>query len=106
MNTIDTNQLLAQMRALASQAQQRSVNESPAAGVSDFSELLKNAVGQVSEVQQQAEHLAEAFEAGDARVDVAQVMVAMQKASLSFQAMTQVRNKLVAAYQDVMNMPV
>jgi flagellar hook-basal body complex protein FliE len=33
-------------------------------------------------------------------------MVAMQKANVSFQAMTQVRNRLVSAYQDIMNMPI
>lgn len=106
MSTIDASQLLAQMRAMASQAENRPVSESAAAGASDFSALLKNAVSQVNDVQQQAEHLAESFEAGDPGVDVAQVMVALQKASLSFQAMTQVRNKLVTAYQDVMNLPV
>ena len=42
----------------------------------------------------------------DPTVDIAQVMVAMQKSSISFQALTEVRNKLLTAYQDVMNMPV
>jgi len=35
-----------------------------------------------------------------------EVMIALQKASLSFQAMTEVRNRLVSAYQDIMNMPI
>jgi flagellar hook-basal body complex protein FliE len=46
------------------------------------------------------------FEQGDPSVDLPEVMIAMQKSSVSFQAMTQVRNKLVEAYKDVMNMPV
>jgi len=46
------------------------------------------------------------FAKGDTSTDLTEVMVAMQKASLSFQAMTQVRNKLLEAYKDVMNMPV
>jgi len=50
--------------------------------------------------------MAEAFAKGDTSTDLTEVMVAMQKASLSFQAMTQVRNKLLEAYKDVMNMPV
>jgi flagellar hook-basal body complex protein FliE len=54
----------------------------------------------------QAGQLAESFSAGDPGVDLAQVMVALQKASVSFQAMTQVRNKLVDAYRDIMSMPV
>ena len=46
------------------------------------------------------------FETGGSTANVAEVMVAMQKASLSFTAMTQVRNRLVEAYQEIMNMPI
>ena len=46
------------------------------------------------------------FEKGDPDVSLAEVMVALEKASVSFQAMTQVRNELLSAYQEVMNMPV
>ena len=42
----------------------------------------------------------------DDGIDLAQVMIAAQKSSVSFQAMVEVRNKLVEAYKDVMNMPV
>jgi len=47
-----------------------------------------------------------AYASGDENTDLAQVMVSMQKASLSFEAVTQVRNKLLSAYQEVMNMQV
>ncbi len=50
--------------------------------------------------------LAKAYEQGDPGVALSQVMVASQKAGVSFQALTQVRNKLVEAYQDVMKMPI
>ena len=50
--------------------------------------------------------MAEAFEAGTENVDLADVMISLQKASLSFKAMTEVRNQLVNAYQEIMNMPV
>jgi len=50
--------------------------------------------------------LSRSFEQGDPGVSLTQVMVASQKASVSFQAMTQVRNKLIDAYQEVMNMQV
>ena len=49
--------------------------------------------------------MTEAFETGATNISLADVMVATQKANVSFQAMLQVRNKLVEAYQDVMNMP-
>ncbi|MBI4696185.1 MAG: flagellar hook-basal body complex protein FliE [Gammaproteobacteria bacterium] len=107
MNTIDANSLLLQMRALAARAHGL---ETPAVGetqkTTDFNGLLKNAVNAVNEQQISAQTLAADFERGDPQVDVAQVMVAMQKANVSFQAMTQVRNRLVSAYQDIMNMPI
>ncbi len=54
--------------------------------------------------EQRATQLAEAFERGAPGVELPQVMLEMQKASLSFHALTEVRNRLVSAYQDIMNM--
>ena len=105
-NTISPDTLLAQMRAMAAQAQGKSVDPSSAAGQSDFSELLKQSVDKVNETQADSKRLQEAFQAGDPNVQVSEVMVAMQKSSVSFQAMLQVRNKLVSAYQEIMNMQV
>lgn len=107
MTDIDVNQLLAQMRTMAAAAQ-TGVAAQPAAATqgADFASLLQQSVNQVNSAQQTAGSMSEAFAKGDPSVDLTEVMVAVQKASLSFQAMTQVRNKLVQAYQDVMNMPV
>ena len=71
----------------------------------DFQTMFRNAIGSVNQNQQTASDLAQRFEQGDTGVDLPQVMIAMQKSSVSFQAMTQVRNKLVEAYKDIMNMP-
>ncbi|MCL4104563.1 UNVERIFIED_CONTAM: hypothetical protein GTU68_047525 [Idotea baltica] len=68
--------------------------------------MMKDSIEKVSETQMQAKELATAFESGDTSAELPEVMVAMQKASISFQAMTQVRNKLLSAYQEVMNMQV
>ena len=68
--------------------------------------MLGNAINKVSETQQASSQLSNAFEIGKSGVDLTDVMVASQKASVSFQAITQVRNKLVQAYQDIMQMPV
>lgn len=106
MNDIDVSQLLSQLRSTASMAQGAVGKATGGAAAGDFSSLLKNSINQVNEEQTKAGNLAKAFEAGDAKVDLTEVMVALQKASLSFQAMTQVRNKLISAYQDVMNMQV
>jgi flagellar hook-basal body complex protein FliE len=100
-------QLLGQMRAMAAQAGSLPPAQgAEAAGAPDFASLLKDSVAKVNDTQQQAGKLAEAFDKGDPNVDLAEVMVALQKASLSFQAMTQVRNKLVSAYQEIMSMGV
>lgn len=71
-----------------------------------FGDLFKQAVQSVNETQKQSSALATAYEQGDPQVSLAQVMVASQKSSVAFQALTQVRNRLVEAYQDVMNMPI
>jgi flagellar hook-basal body complex protein FliE len=107
-NTINADTLLTQMRAMAAQAQGQTnaSSESNAAGKPDFSDILKQSVDKVNETQMNATKLADAFQAGDPNVNVSEVMVAMQKSSVSFQAMLQVRNKLVNAYQDIMNMQV
>ena len=106
-NTSGIDQVLAQMRALAVQAGEVTSTQSDEnVGATDFATLLKQSIDKVNELQQQAAANAEAFERGTAGVDLAQVMIGLQKASISFQAMTQVRNRLVSAYQDVMNMPV
>jgi flagellar hook-basal body complex protein FliE len=68
--------------------------------------MFKNAINQVNETQQHAGELSKQFELGNPDIDVTDVMINLQKASVSFQAMTQVRNRLVSAYQEIMNMSV
>ena len=107
---MNVNQLLAQMRTMAAQVEQSSAVMKPdqvgSADKPDFSSLLKQSIDSVNDVQMNAGQLSTAFEKGDPDVSLAEVMVALEKASVSFQAMTQVRNKLLSAYQEVMNMPV
>ncbi|CNJ95878.1 flagellar basal body protein [Yersinia frederiksenii] len=71
-----------------------------------FASELKAAIGKISENQQHARTQAQNFELGVPGVGLNDVMVDMQKSSVSLQLGIQVRNKLVAAYQDVMNMGV
>ena len=105
-NTINPDTLLLQMRAMAAQAQGKTPDITNSTNQSDFSELLRQSVDKVNETKMDSKKLADAFQAGDPNVQVSEVMVAMQKSSVSFQAMLQVRNKLVSAYQEVMNMQV
>lgn len=71
-----------------------------------FSDMLSQAVGSVNDLQQNANHLRTAYDMGDPNVDITRVMIASQKATVSFDALTQVRNRVVKAYEDIMNMPV
>lgn len=109
MNDIGISNVLAQMRAMRLQAQAGVTPPpvaAPKAGGAEFTALLKTSIDAVNNQTQLANRLGEAFEKGEANVDLAEVMVQMQKASLSFQAMTQVRNKLVQAYQEIMSMSI
>jgi len=72
----------------------------------DFASMLKSSIDQVNQLQQDAQDKQQAFQSGAPEADLQDVMVSLQKASLSFQTMVQVRNKLVSAYQEVMNMQV
>ncbi|WP_271271767.1 flagellar hook-basal body complex protein FliE [Aliamphritea hakodatensis] len=109
----DINSVLEQMRAMKSQAQQgmqQAPMGMPVSGVNDdtpgFGEMLKGAVDKVNGMQKEAKALSTSFERGDPGVDLHQVMISMEKASVSFEAMTQVRNRMVSAYEDVMKMPI
>lgn len=108
MSQVAINQVLSQMRALEAAA--KSGEGASVGGVSDsgseFGKMLAESINQASEAANTASDMKEAFTRGDEGVELPQVMVALQEASISFQAMTQVRNKLLSAYQDIMNMPV
>jgi flagellar hook-basal body complex protein FliE len=109
METKAIDQVLAQLRAAremaAGQLQNRSQAPKPAAGV-NFGAVLKDSIDGVNSAQQDALKRAEAFEMGAPGASLHDAMISMQKASISFQAAVQVRNKVVAAYQEIMNMQV
>ncbi len=106
MSDIDLNGLLAQMRATAARLETTAAAENAPADGGGFAEALKQSVDAVSETQKNAAAAAQAFEAGEPGAQLTDVMIELQKADLSFKAMTEVRNKLVNAYQEIMNMPV
>ncbi len=106
MSQMEINQVLAQMRVLTAAVGSDKTAEVGVANGVDFGQLLAKSIDRVSETQTSASALTQAFERGAANVDLPEVMVALQKANVSFQAITQVRNRLLSAYQDVMNMQV
>ena len=104
MSNLEINRVLAQMRTLTSELQPNQPTQE--VGEASFGEVMKQAVDKVSEQQSMASNMMTGFETGNGDASLAEVMVSMQKASLSFQAMTEVRNKLIDAYHEVMNMPI
>ena len=105
---IEFNRLMLDMRSMQMDAMSASKSTAavPQMSGSSFSDMLGQAVNKVNDTQQASTQLASAFEIGKSGVDLTDVMISSQKASVSFQALTQVRNKLVQAYQDIMQMPV
>lgn len=105
MNTIRPEQLLEQIRAMSPGLQPESV-QPPPTDRPEFGDVLQDTLKAVNEAQKESGDLAARFEAGDPNTSLVDVMLARQKSGLAFQAVTEVRNKLVSAYQDIMNMPV
>ncbi|HNV87901.1 MAG TPA: flagellar hook-basal body complex protein FliE [Methylotenera sp.] len=107
--------MLAQLKAAAQRPQNDSIGGlGPSVGIQNtqsaskvnFSDALKASLDQVNQIQVNAETLGKNFAMGDDSVSLSDVMIAGQKANISFQATVQVRNKLVSAYHDIMNMQV
>lgn len=122
---VDINRLLVEMRSMKNHTQAfnrpQSVGDDmgiqrpqslAAPGVTDsknvssFGDVMTKAIDAVNDTQKATGELRTAYDMGDPNVGITDVMVAAQKSSVSFQAMVQVRNKLVEAYRDVMNMPI
>ena len=119
----DVNSVLSDIRALREQMQQRqqvqpeqlrpeqmqpsqkpgeaSQGEGPS-----FMDTLQGAVNHVNELQQTSSDLKTRYVQGDPEVDITRVMVESEKASVAFEATTQVRNRVVQAYEKIMNMPI
>ena len=111
MTGIDASSLLKMRSSIVGQnaALQRAAGHADAAtgqtGAASFGQTLTDAVRNVNAQQTKANEISAAYERGDTS-DIVQVMLERQKASISFEATLQVRNKLLSAYRDIMNMPV
>jgi flagellar hook-basal body complex protein FliE len=115
MSQMDIDRVLATIRSFSNQQGPRGVggpegiaspNGTAPTGGTEFANLLKQGIDTVNQTQQSASSMATAFEKGTPGVELPQVMLEMQKASVSFRALTEVRNRLVNAYQEIMNMPI
>ena len=115
MSQLEINQVLAQIRSLRAQAGGGIGGiERPTsvAGITDptpkvsFASVLKGGLDEVSAKQASASSTALAFQRGEPGVDLPRVMVELQKSSIAFRGAVEVRNRMISAYQDIMNMPV
>ena len=107
MDTSAIDNLIGQMRAAAAGgARPARAGAAPASAGADFAAMLKHTIDGVNGSQIDAARLARDFELGAPNANLNDVMISMQKANLSFQQMVQVRNKLVSAYHDIMNIQV
>jgi flagellar hook-basal body complex protein FliE len=71
-----------------------------------FGAAMRDALNSVDAGQNKADDLQRKFQLGDPNVSIEETMLATQSASISFQGLVQVRNRLVSAYHDIMNMQV
>lgn len=114
MNVSGMDNLLAQMRSAMAIAQGGVAPLTPKAmsgatganGTTDFAAVLKSSLDSVAKAQNHAESMQQAFVLGDDKVNLSDVIIDMQKANISFQTTVQVRNKVITAYNDIMNMQV
>jgi flagellar hook-basal body complex protein FliE len=115
MSNVAIDQVLAQIRSMSLQAGAGvkppaatlgAPGNAGAASGPAFGELIKQGIDAVNRSQQSAGALSDAWERGASGVDLAHVMIESQKASVSFRALTEVRNRLVTVYQDIMNMSI
>jgi flagellar hook-basal body complex protein FliE len=117
MSSLQIDAVLSQIRSMQSQirsagepmhgaAQAAVAGKAGAASPTSFSNVLKQGLDQVNQAQQRSTDLTTRFEQGVPGIELPQVMLEMQKASVSFRALTEVRNRFVSAYQEIMNMPI
>jgi len=105
MSDIAINQVLAQMRSMQSLANPQATPEA-VQGQGNFSNLMQDSIREVNAAMQESRAMTTRFEMGDPSVPLAEVMVNSQKAGLQFQAVAEIRNRVLTAYKEVMNMPV
>jgi len=107
MSEIGVNSVLAQIRALSAQAsaQQPKTSVAAPAAADGFGSLMQKSIDSVNSAQNDAAQKQRAFELGDPNTDLSSVMLSTTKAQVSFRAVVEVRNRVISAYQDIMNMP-
>jgi flagellar hook-basal body complex protein FliE len=113
MSQMEIDRVLAQIRSISQITKPGGLGGAGGVGAgggvagidNGFAKLLKQGIDSVNAAQSKSTDLATKFERGVPGVELPQVMLEMQKANVSFRALTEVRNKFVEAYREIMNMP-
>ena len=108
-NMSNVESVLSQIREYQSQAAE-GINTSGSSteqtqGASGFADSIKGALQEVNSTQQTSKALRKAYEHGE-DIPLTDVVMSLQKSSLAFEATLQVRNKVLKAYEEILNMPV
>ncbi|MES2603912.1 MAG: flagellar hook-basal body complex protein FliE [Pseudomonadota bacterium] len=103
VSSMNINQVLEQIRT---NSRNLLGGDVPTTTKADFGSLLESSISKVNSMQNEANTLKTGYELGEPDIDLPTVMISMQKASLAFEGITEVRNKFLNAYQEIMNMPV
>lgn len=98
--------MIAQTRLDVNPQQGLELNTELNSSKSDFASMLSNAIEKVNGMQLESKQMTERFEMGDKSLSLAEVMLAKEKSGIAFEATVQVRNKVMEAYKQIMNMPV
>jgi flagellar hook-basal body complex protein FliE len=106
-NSAAIQSMLAQIRSYEARAKNQplAVEAEEVAGKQSFGDMVKGAVRSVSDMQQNAQKMSDAYDRGE-DLPLTDVVLGMQKASIAFEATLQIRNKVIKAYEDIKNMPV
>ena len=105
MSDVQISDLVGRMRMMEAMAKNTEIAPKLAPGT-DFGSVFQEQIEKVNDLQGRSKELKTSYELGDPTVNLVDVMLASQKAGISFQAMMQVRNKLISAYQEIMSMSV
>ena len=117
INTSQIDSMLSMLRNMSAQASPAASIANAVAPTADagagtgtakvsFADALKNSLSEVNSIQQKAQTMGDQFASGNDNISISDVMIATQKANISLQTTVQVRNKMVAAYTDIMNMQI